>query len=581
MTSNIILFICAISIKIGVSIESNNDWNLNIIHTNDMHSRFDEFKTPMSECLPAHKESNQCYGGFARVATLVREARNASNSMLYLDAGDVFAGTPWFTEYKWKIASQFMNILKPDVATLGNHEFDNGPGGLAPYLKKSNFPIVVCNVDFSMEPELKDINISKSIIFNINGHKVGVIGYLTPDTKYTTSTGKVTFSSEIECIQNEIKKLQNQNVNIIIGLGHSGYDFDKKLAQEVEGLDLIIGGHSHSFLYTGDVPDTDVPLGLYPTVIEQKISKRKVYIVQAYAFTKYLGNLSITFDADGEIKAIRGSPVLLDHKIPQAVDVVQALNELKSRIEAYSHKSVGYTRVLLDHSLQCRTKECNLGNLVTDAMIEDNLNNIQDNDNGWTDAAVAVVGSGTIKSCIHKLLNETITMADIKHVLPHANKIYKYRISGKKLLEVLENSVALLQHGIENDDPSGRFLHVSGIQVHYDLSKPIGSKVITDLLLIRCAECLVPKFEQWNIDKNYTILINEFIATGGDGFTMLIDEKPLSIGITLEECVANYIQQKKVVFPSVEGRIKFINPDELQFIDLDIETVIQVIDDDQ
>lgn len=200
--------------------------------------------------------------------------------------------------------------------SLGNHEFDDGVKGLIPFIQNASYPILTANLDLSKQPDLAATNLKNSTILEVNGNKIGVIGYLTPETKILSTTENVIFKDEVESIRSEAKRLKEQGVDILIALGHSGFETDKKIAHEVEDIDLVIGGHTNTFLYRGKQPDVEVPEGLYPTEVTQK-SGRKVYVVQAYAYTKYLGNFSVSFDARGEVTHIEGNPILVDANVEQ------------------------------------------------------------------------------------------------------------------------------------------------------------------------------------------------------------------------------------------------------------------------
>jgi len=202
--------------------------------------------------------------------------------------------------------------------SLGNHEFDDGVEGLIPFIQNATFPIVTANLDLSQQPNLAATKLRNSTILNVSGKKIGVIGYLTPETKILSSSENVIFKDEVQSIQEEVRKLKKQGVNIFIALGHSGFETDKRIAREVEDIDLVIGGHTNTFLYRGSPPDVEVPEGLYPTEVIQK-SGRKAYVVQAYAYTKYLGNFTATFDARGEITHIQGNPILVNGSIKQVI----------------------------------------------------------------------------------------------------------------------------------------------------------------------------------------------------------------------------------------------------------------------
>ncbi|XP_057320814.1 protein 5NUC-like [Microplitis mediator] len=536
---------------------NNGDWRLNIIHTNDMHSRFDEISASATPCSDKQKEKNECYGGFARISTLVQRARKSSTPTLFLNAGDTYFGSTWFIHYGWEIVAKFLNILKPDAISLGNHEFDLAPEGLIPFINNATFPVVTCNLDLTKQQDLAVPNLKNFTIIEKNGRKIGIIGFLTKETEVISSVGRVVILDEIESIRDQVKILKQKGVNIIIALGHSGYERDKEIAKAVDDLDLVIGGHTNTFLYNGTAPDQEVPEGLYPTTVVQK-NGRKVYVVQAFAYTKYLGNLSIVFDSEGEIKQIEGNPILVNHEIEKDQNIVEQLNGMKQPIDDLMNKTVGQTKVKLEGGkIPCRVRECNLGNLITDSMVQHNAGQYG-GDDGWTDAAVAIYNSGAIKTSIDK--SHDITKNDIYNVLAHYNVIGKISMTGKLLLDVLEFSVASLKPD-PGPDPSGRFLQVSGLKIVYDLLQPAGSKVVRDSTLIRCADCDVPKYEKIIEDKIYKIITVDFLHTGGDGFEML-KNLPWQSDISAETtryALGIYIEKNSIVFPSIEDRIKFIN----------------------
>lgn len=201
---------------------------------------------------------------------------------------------------------------------MGNHEFDDGVKGLIPFIQNASYPIVTANLDLSQQPDLAATKLKNSTILEVNGRKIGVIGYLTPETKILSTTDNVIFKDEVESIREEVKKLKKQGVDILIALGHSGFETDKKIAREVKDIDLVIGGHTNTFLYRGTPPDAEISEGFYPTEVLQE-DGRKVYVVQAYAYTKYLGNFSVSFDAHGEVTFIEGNPILVDHTVKEVI----------------------------------------------------------------------------------------------------------------------------------------------------------------------------------------------------------------------------------------------------------------------
>lgn len=221
-------------------------------------------------------------------------------------------------------------------------------------------------MDLSDVPQLQG-RIKKSIVVERSGHKIGIIGYLTPETHDISDPGKVKLTDEIKAINEEAERLKKEeNVKVIIALGHSGYKRDKVIAAECPLVDVVVGGHSNSFLFTGKPwPSSEEPSGNYPTLVTQSNGK-VVPVVQAYAYTKYLGYMNLTFDSDGKLTDYPGKPILLDHTWPQDQEILERLKPYKEKLEEFSQKLVGETRVKLDKS---REKESTLGNLFTDAMV--------------------------------------------------------------------------------------------------------------------------------------------------------------------------------------------------------------------
>lgn len=173
---------------------------------------------------------------------------------------------------------------------MGNHEFDATPAGLEPFVNQVNCPIVAANLNFTYEPGLSKVQ--KSVILERAGRKIGIIGYLTPETTKISSPGNTIFSDEVKSLIAESQRLEALGVNIILALGHSGYLMDQKIAKGVPLVDAVIGGHTNTFLWNGPQPDNEAVEGPYPKVVTQK-SGKQVPVVQAYAYTKYLGNYFI------------------------------------------------------------------------------------------------------------------------------------------------------------------------------------------------------------------------------------------------------------------------------------------------
>lgn len=250
----------------------------------------------------------------------VQQIKSEKKDTLFLSAGDFYQGSLWYTEFKEKIVSEVVPNMGYDAISLGNHEFDDGVAGLYGFVNTMDargVPVLACNLDLSAVPELK--RIKKSKVVTVGGMRVGLIGYLTPDTTFLSSPDKtVKFLDEIEEIRKEATSLQERGVKILIAVGHSGYAKDQEIAQAIPELDIVVGGHTNTFLWSksaGPPPSKEVPLGEYPTVISHRSSK--TLVVQAFAYGKYIGRLDVKFDENGDIKEYSGKPLLMDENVPE------------------------------------------------------------------------------------------------------------------------------------------------------------------------------------------------------------------------------------------------------------------------
>ncbi|XP_066153260.1 protein 5NUC-like isoform X2 [Euwallacea fornicatus] len=531
-----------------------DDFSLVLLHNNDMHGRFEETESNSGTCQKDHR-NNTCIGGMARTAHVVRSFKEQEAQggppVLFLNAGDTFVGTTWFSVFTWNISSAFMNLLKPDAISLGNHEFDLTDVVLASFIDHLTPPILAANLDFSQTPSLNG-KIKPSIILNVQDKQVGIIGYLTPETLKISNVGNVTFEDEVIAIKREAEALAARGVNIIIALGHSGYVMDQTIAREVDLVDVVIGGHTNTFLWNGEQPDSEFVEGPYPQVVTQ-VSGKKVPVVQAYAYTKYLGVLNCTFDNKGDLTSFAGQPILLESKIPQETELLQLLEVYRPAIDALSMQVIGQSRVLLDgDNWRCRHEECNFGNLITDGLVHYALTETSVK---WTNVPIGLYNGGGIRNSItpHPVTGD-ITRGDLIAVLPFGNQVIQLTLRGSDLLYAIEQMVR------SNGETSlGEFPQVSGLKVTLNMSQPAYSRVHS--LKVRCGTCEIPDYEPLDVNKNYTLVTSSFLADGGDGITTLKEKALEKITMDLGDldAVANYITKYSPIYSEIEGRIRFVN----------------------
>ena len=283
---------------------------LSIIHMNDTHSHFDESKLKMN--LSNYKVKVPV-GGYERLFQRVQEKKRAlkkqGKNVLVFHGGDAFQGTIYFTQNKGKMNAEAWNLMELDAMALGNHEFDIGSEKLGEFLSSVGFPVLAANIDVSKNKFLKS-KIKPYTIKIIDGKKVAIVG-LTPENLNQLSLidKNIIVKREIESSRNTIKQLKKMGVDHVIVLDHIGYQNDLKLAKNVDGIDVIVGGHSHTLL--GDFKGEGLKYsGKYPSIVKRK-SGEKTCIVQAWQYSRTLGEIHIKFDKNGNLSSCKGNPELL------------------------------------------------------------------------------------------------------------------------------------------------------------------------------------------------------------------------------------------------------------------------------
>ncbi len=375
-----------------------------------------------------------------RRATLVKNVRAevGPDRVLMFDSGDVFMGTPYFNLMHGKADLEFMNTLGYDAMTLGNHEFDNydkTPQYLNDFIADAKFPIVCTNIDFSRVPALKDKTLHYTVIEK-GGQKFGIIGLTTEDTVEIASPGKdVIFSNAFAAARQAVTELEKKGINKIIALTHIGWDKDIALAQQVSGIDVILGGHSHT-----------LP-AVYPTVVT---NKEPTLVVQAEAYDKYLGRLDLSFDEKGVLTKYTGTLATIKDAAEDP-DYAARLAKYKGPIDELKTAIAGATSVDLDgERTHVRTMETNFGNLVADAFLS-KAETVK--------ADVAIVNGGSIRTSIPA---GDVSLGQILEVIPFNNDTVAFDISGQYLVAALENGVSQVEA------VSGRFPQVAGLRFSYN-----------------------------------------------------------------------------------------------------------------
>ena len=527
---------------------ANGVYTLTVLHTNDFHSRVDQWQASGAYCPITGTGSTGCIAGSARLATKINEIRSTISNVLLLDAGDQFQGTLYYIQYKSDILTRTMNALGYQAMSVGNHEFDSGPGELRTFIDGVTFPVLSANIDASAEVTLAG-KIKRSTVITVGNEPIGIVGLTTSDTPALSSPGpNVIFNDEVTSLQSEVNALQAQGINKIIGLTHTGYDVDISLAQVITGVDVIVGGHTHSFLYTPVISPVngDVPVGPYPTVVTATDGS-PVLIVSAYQWGRYLGNLNVSFSLTGTVTSYSGNPIYMANSIAQD-PVVQGiisptynvpLEALRNTVIA---TSTGPMSLTVGGTQICRTGECELGNLVSEAMLWKVNSTLSITD----DYEIAMQNGGGLRAPIDL---GPVTVGEVMELLPFGNAIATLELTGTHVITALENGLS--RYGVSGN---GRFAQVAGLRYKWDLTKPIGSRLISVTVRDKNSGLYVPL----NPTKVYRLVTNDFMRRGGDGYTVFLQGlNPYDFGPALDQATMDYLMSfpNATYTPFRDGRI--------------------------
>jgi 5'-nucleotidase len=506
------------------------DFTLTILHTNDFHSRIEPINKYDSGCGAEDAAENKCFGGSARLVTAIRERRAAAVNPLLVDGGDQFQGSLFYTYYKGKAAAEMMMALGYQAMTVGNHEFDDGPEVLRGFIDAVTFPVLMSNADISREASLRDV-IRPSTVIEVGGQKIGLIGLTPEDTNELASPGpNVVFEDPAGALAREVAKLAAEGVDKIVVLSHSGYEVDKQVAARVGGIDVIVGGHSHTLLAN----TIEGAAGPYPTWVTAP-DGTKVAIVQAGSYGKFLGELTVTFDDAGAVKDAAGEPVVMDGQIAEDGALKARIAELAQPLDEIRQKVVAESAAVIDGSRDnCRTRECEMGNLVADAMLArvkgQGIN-------------IAFANGGGLRASIDA---GPVTMGEVLTVLPFQNTLATFKLKGSDVIAALENGVSQVE------EVKGRFAQVAGLKYVWTRAAPGNDG--------RILEVLVQDGGGWSPidpDKIYGVVANNYMRSGGDGYAVFAENAidPYDFGPALEDVVAAFLAEGGAYQPYLDGRI--------------------------
>lgn len=550
-------------------------FKLRVLFTNDHHSWIEPGNlTLREEPAPSIRRD---FGGVARRKTLLDQLRASAapdENLLLLDAGDVFQGTLYFTEFNGQADLFFYNAMGYDAVAVGNHEFDRGQIPIRDFILGANFPVLSANINVqptailapAMAPSDTAIagKLGKRMIVTKGGKRIGIFGLTTPNTGILSNVGAgISFTPNLAPIaQAQVNALKADGADVIVALTHIGYAPDLQLAAQVSGIHLIIGGHSHTPLLP---PSNIAPLGVdpqgaYPAVVNDPDGK-PVVVITAWKWGHWLGDITLGLDAADATANVSGMihPVwagglgnpnraLLPGEepaiAPDAALQAQIDTVYKPLLLQLEATVLGSAAVALEGNRNdVRNRETNFGNLLADIALQKMLP-----DGGQ----IALLNGGAFSRSISA---GDVTLARVIEALPFDNFIARVDLTGAQVIAALENAVSALDFTNPNNS-AGRFAQISGLRFVWSPKQPVGRRVLS----VRVRTPSATAFTPIEPDKTYRMVTSNFVLGGGDAYSVVTQgQNKVDTGILLVDLLSDHFAANSPVSAAVDGRIAIAN----------------------
>lgn len=451
-------------------------------------------------------------GGFAELQTMLNQERANAEHVLVTVNGDFLSPSVLSIFDKGAHRVDLFNLLGVDLVCIGNHEFDFGPAAMLERVRESKFPWLAANA--VGHDGLPFTNTPQTFVVDIDGIKVGFFGLITTETPFLSSTEKlVCFTPLARTAREMIAQLKEQGADVIVALTHLFFNEDKRLAEEVPEIDIILGGHDHD------------PMTWYnDRTFLHKSGQNAYYLVRI--------DLEIVKDEEtGKVKVYPEWNMLINRGYDRDPVIAQKVDALQAQLDVIAaHPIVELGTSFNTLYTEVRAQESEMGNLVADAV------------KNFCHADVAIITGGTIRGNRFYQVGQCLTLRDIVTELPFVNWNVVVEVPGCILWEALENGVSQVE------GKAGRFPQVSGMNFYYDMDAPPGKRVQKVFV---AGELLVP-------ERLYKVAMVDYMFHGGDGYTMFKEGNvllPPSEKVDLVACVAQYLASLGKVESSLEGRI--------------------------
>ena len=504
---------------------------IRILHTNDTHA----FLAGMDERGQPCSTDETCRGGMSRIAAAIDAARREGDNVLALDAGDQFQGTLFYSVEKWSVLAEYDRRMPYDAMTLGNHEFDEGCGELQRFLDAQPIPVVAANIAPEQGCSLFGSRIQPYLVRKVHGEAVGIVGLANDRVAAQAQACPQTrFRDAAESLRQAVTELEAQGVRRIVALSHLGLPADREFARQVDGVDVIVGGHTHTYLGPGST------VGAYP-LVERSPSGQPVLVVTAAWATRYLGDLFVTFDARGIPVSWRGGPRELTADAPRREDLSALTARHAVGLERYQARKVGRHEVdAPDGMAACRSGECFGGMLLADAFLDFARS---------AGAQAALVNGGSIRAPIPP---GEVSRGQLLAAIPFSNTVVLREYTGRQLLAALEPGVA----GEGGKGPA--LLQTAGLRYTVDATRPAGSRIVSADIVSSGG-----KASPLAAEERYRVVLPAYLARGGDGYGMLREGRALPLeAMTDVELAEAYLAAQSPLKRMPRGRIRWTTASE-------------------
>lgn len=449
-------------------------------------------------------------GGMGPMATLIQRERQRAPQSVLTFGGDLISPSLLSGITKGAHMIEFANALRLQIAVLGNHEFDFGPEVLAQRIAESKFPWLGANVLGTDNTVFPGVVATK--VLQVGPVKVGFFGLITPEARlYIRGGAPVNFAPFLPAARVAMAQLKSEGAQVIVALTHMALHEDQQLVRELRGLHLVLGGHEH------------IPITVY---------ERGVLILKAGSDAEFLGvaDLDVVIEK-GETTVVPSWRLVANYGVVADPGVQQLVRKYEQQLDKEMGQPIGKTETAMDsHAATVRFRESAFGNLVADAI------------RAATGAEVAIINGGGLRGNKEYPEGATISARDIFAEMPFGNVVLVLEAKGSDIK-------AMLEHGLSRAGQEfGGFAQVSGVKIVFDPAKPVGQRIESVLV------------GEWPLDPNrtYRLAVNDFLASGGDGYAMLQNLKRIidtNAGPLMAGVVIDYIKQKGSIAPRVEGRI--------------------------